>query len=108
MSGAGEESHSVTKPNAKKVYPPEFRAQVVELYRRGGRSFTDIAREFGLSATSVANWVRQAAVDAGDEPGLTTSEKVEVVELRRKLRQRDEEVEILGKALAFFARKTDR
>jgi transposase-like protein len=38
---------------------------------------------------------------------MTFAEREEVVALRRRLRQKEEEVEILGKALAFFARKTD-
>jgi transposase-like protein len=42
------------------VYPPEFKAQVVQLAREGEKSYVEIARELGLSPTSVANWVREA------------------------------------------------
>jgi transposase len=90
-----------------KIYPPEFRAQIVEMYRQGERTFVELAREFDLSPTTVANWVRQASVDAGESPGLSTNESKEIAELRRQLKKKDEELEILGKALAFFARRTD-
>jgi transposase-like protein len=43
-----------------RVYTQEFRDQIVALHRRDGRTFGEIATEFGLSATSVAKWVREA------------------------------------------------
>jgi transposase len=43
-----------------KVYPAEFKAQVVELHRRQGRSLAELSKEFHISATTVANWVRAA------------------------------------------------
>jgi len=39
-------------------FSQEFKDQIVELHRKGGRTFIDLAREFNLSATSVSNWVR--------------------------------------------------
>lgn len=89
-------------------YPPEFKARIVELYREGERTYVDVAKEFDLSPTSVANWVKAARVDEGHDAALTFAEREEVTALRRKLRQKEEELEILGKALAFFARKTDQ
>lgn len=91
------------------VYPREFRSQIVELYRKGGRSASDLAREFGVAATTVGNWVRAARVDEGVEPGKgAASDREEIARLRRLLKQREEELEILGKALTFFARRVDR
>lgn len=89
-------------------YAPEFKAQIVQLYREGERTYADVAREFGLSATTVANWVKEARVEDGQDSGMTFAEREEVVRLRRKLRQKEEELEILGKAVAFFARKLDQ
>ena len=87
-------------------YPPEFKAQIVALFRQGERSFVDIAKEYNLAPTSVANWVRQA--DAGGETGSASEDKHQIAELKRQLRKKDEELEILGKALAFFVRKQDQ
>ena len=39
------------------AYAPEFRQQLVELVH-AGRSANDVAKEFGLHATTVAKWVR--------------------------------------------------
>lgn len=88
-----------------RVFPAEFRAQVVALYQQGGKTFAGLGREFGLSATTVATWVRQAEVDASSRPGSSSGDRAEIAALRRELAKKEEELEVLGKAVAFFARR---
>ena len=92
------------------VYSQEFKDQIVELHRRG-RSFMDPSREFNLSATSIANWSRAAekrAVTAAEHPAGSESDQQKITRLERDLARKEEEVEILGKALTFFARRADQ
>ena len=51
--------------NYRKPYPPEFRREAVELYRRSGRALKEIAGDLGVSSESLRLWVRQAGIDAG-------------------------------------------
>ena len=97
------------------TFSQEFKDQIVELHRTGGRTFMDLAKEFNLSATTVANWVRAAekreaaqarAKAAGGEGG--ESDRAKIRRLEKELARKEEELEILGKALAFFARQTDQ
>ena len=87
-------------------YPPEFRAQMVELVR-AGRSPEELAREFEPSAQAIRNWVAQADRDEGRRSdGLTSVEREELRRLRRENRRLRQEREILAKAAAWFARET--
>lgn len=89
-------------------YPSEFRAQVVALYR-DGVSAKELADQFGISPTSVTNWARRARLASGIDPVQDAlSDKEEIARLQRLLKQRDEELETLGKALAFFVRRADQ
>jgi len=54
----------------------------------------------------VRNWVKQAEIDQGERPGLTTEEKEELTRLRRENRSLKEDVEILKRATVFFAKET--
>lgn len=94
-------------PRTRRPYPPEFRRQMVELFR-AGRSPEELAGEFEPSAESIRNWVRQADLDEGRRSdGLTTDERSELRRLRRENRQLKIEREILKKATAWFARETN-
>ena len=85
----------------KPPYPVAFREQIVEL-ARAGRSPAELSREFGPTAQSIANWIAQAARDAGrplvGKEGLSSAERDELVRLRRQLKQVQMERDILAKA----------
>ena len=93
--------------NFKRPYPPEFRREAVELYRRSGRPLAEIARDLGVARESLRMWVRQAGIDAGQRDGVTSEEREELRRLRRENRVLREEREVLRKAAAFFARESE-
>ena len=96
----------VSRP--RRFFPPEYKAEVVELIRSTGKTVGQVARELDLTETAVRQWVRQADLDTGRRTdGLTTAERAELGRLRREVRELREEREILRKAAVFFARETD-
>ena len=98
-------------PKPKAPYPAQFREQMVELVH-AGRKPGELAKEFGCHATSILNWVRMADDASGAAPAqpgaLSTSERQELIELRRKLRQVQMERDILAKAGPQFANNGDK
>ncbi|PWI05169.1 hypothetical protein DIZ27_41060 [Streptomyces sp. NWU339] len=98
------ESMGKKKPRPRRSFTPEFKAEIVELCRRGDRSVGQVAKDFDLTETAVRDRVKQAEVDAGERDGLTSSEREELTQLRRENRRLREDVEILKRA--FFAKET--
>jgi transposase len=93
-------------------YPAAFRQQMFELVE-SGRSPADLAREFDVSAQTIANWVGQAAVDRGKPPpskqgALITAEREELARLRRENRRLQMERDIPAKATAWFAARGEK
>jgi transposase len=97
MGGTRRQRRSFTK---------EFKAEVVELVRQEGNTAASVARDLDLTETAVREWVRQADVDDGRREGLTTAEREELGRLRRENRRLQQDVEILKRATAFFAKET--
>lgn len=93
---------------ARREFSAEFKARTVELILSSGKSVTEVCRELDLTETAVRRWVKQAKIDQGDLPGLTSDERAELARLRRENKVLREEREILKKAAAFFASETTR
>lgn len=91
----------------RRRFTDEYKAQVVSLCERPGKTPYMVATELGLSPNSVARWVDQAQVDAsgGGKGPLTTAEREELAALRRENRSLRQERDILRKATALFARE---
>ena len=92
------ESMGKKKPRPRRSFTPEFKAEIVELCRRGDRTVGQIAKDFDLTETAVRDWVKQAEVDAGERDGLSSSEREELAALRRENRRLREDVDILKRA----------
>lgn len=92
------------------LYPAEFREQMVELVQ-AGRLPAELSREFGVTAQTIANWVGAAGGQASRSQVtagvLSGSEREELARLRRQLRQIQMECDILAKATAWFAKRSD-
>ena len=89
-------------PSAK---PPEFRRRAVDLAGRGDPPVRQVAKDLGISESRLRRWMAQDDVDTGRREGVSTDERRELVELRRRNRVLEMEVEILKRASAYFARE---
>jgi transposase-like protein len=88
-----------------KPYPREFRDDVVRVARRRdpGVTLEQIAADFGLHPMTLSKWIRQAKVDDGDKPGVTSTESEELRAARRRIRLLEQENEALRRAAAYLS-----
>ena len=98
-----------------KQYPREVRERAVRLvlehrgeYETEAAAIRSIAGKLDVGAESLRVWVRQAEVDAGMKPGVTSEESAEVKRLKRENAELRRANEILKAASAFFAAELDR
>lgn len=101
-----EESTSKGR-RTRRSFTPEFRAGAVRLVIDEHQTVAQVARDLDRTASALSLWVKQARADrSGGTSGLTSEEREELRELRRRVRVLEEERTILKKGLAFFAKES--
>jgi transposase len=96
-------------------YSAELKARAVRLVREHSGDYPSewaaigaVAQRLGIgSSETLRKWLRQAEVDEGAKPGMTTAEAAEVRTLRRKVTELERTIAILTEATRFFAREAD-
>ena len=88
-----------------KPYPREFRGDVVRVARNRepGQLLKDIAADFGVSESCLANWMETADVEDGLKPGTTAAENAELREAKKRIRLLEQENEVLRRAAAYLS-----
>ena len=102
--------------NSSRRYPPELRERAVRMVAEvRGQHETEwaamraVAELLGVGTTeTVRKWVRQAEIDGGSRPGVSTEESAELKRLKRENAELKRANAILKTASAFFAAELDR
>ncbi len=108
MSASNPQS---SKHSSQHRYPPELRERavrmVLETIKETGERHgvvTRVGLQLGIGSETLRHWVKQAEVDNGLRPGVTTEDRQRIVELEKENRELRRANEILKAASAFFAR----
>jgi transposase len=96
-------------------YSPEEKARAVRLVRQLRKELGTshgtvrrVAEQIGCGIESLRVWVKQADIDEGVEPGVSTAEAKRIKELEQEIRELRRANDLLKKASAFFAAELDR
>ncbi len=93
---------------APQKFSAEFRDEAVRAVIESSRTIASVAREYGVGAETLRNWVNKYRREhAGEQPvvPLSGDERTELERLRKENRELRMEKEFVGKAAAFFARE---
>jgi transposase len=102
------------KPTTRR-YSQEEKAQAVRLVRQLRKelgtehgTIQRVASQLGIGVESVRSWVKQADIDEGVKPGLSSDDAARIKELEQEVRELRRANAILKSASAFFAAELDR
>lgn len=102
-------------PPTHRRYSLEFKERAVRMVLalraetgQGHGTVKRVADQLGCGTESLRSWVRQAEIDSGNAPGVTTDEAARIAELERENRELRRANEILKRASVFFATELDR
>jgi transposase len=91
----------------QKTYTAEFKREAVRLAQTSGKPIAQVARELGISDTSIHEWRKQLAThgeEAFPGSGHQTAQEEELRRLKRELEVTRQERDILKKVLMVFSR----
>jgi len=93
----------------QKTYTKEFKQEAVRLVQTSGKPIAQVARELGISDTSIHQWRKELA-ENGQEAFPGKGHQTELEEENRRLKRENEilrqEREVLKKVLSIFSRDT--
>lgn len=101
---------------APRKYPDELRERAVRLVAEAreqderlslNAAVKRIGPRCGVNPDTLRGWCKQAEIDTGKRPGLSTADATRIAELEREVRELKRANEILLAASSFFARELD-
>ena len=96
-------------PKQQKTYTREFKLEAVQLLKSSGKPMSQIARELGISVSTLSRWCQQLA-EQGEQAfpgsGHQTAQEEELRRLRRELEITRQERDILNKVVSIFSRES--
>ena len=91
---------------SRRSFTDEFKRDAVAMVLDDGNKIVDVAERLGVGEGTLGSWVRQARVDRGERAGVSTSERTELVELRRENARLRMERDLLKRATAFWVKES--
>ena len=89
----------------RRTFTTEFKKQVVALYENG-KSRQDIVSEYELTASALDRWIKQFQQSGSfKEKDNRSPEEQELMQLRKRNKQLEMEVDILKQAALIMGRK---
>ncbi|PEF34284.1 transposase [Bacillus wiedmannii] len=91
----------------KKIYDADYKKQAVQLCKEEGQTIAQIARNLGISYKTLHRWCNEYKQSKGADfigSGNIKSENQDLLALKRRNRELEEELAILKQALGIFSK----
>ncbi len=92
----------------RRTFDSNLKLEVVRLITEQGQSVQNVSESMGIGHTAIRRWLHQYAAEKNGLPGIgkpLTAEQQRIRQLEQENQQLRQDVNILKKASAFFARE---
>jgi len=96
----------MTRKKKRTTYTKEFKLEAVRMVQQDTRSVVEIAEDLGILPNMLHRWVRELRVETEEAfrgQGNRSSVEEENRQLKKRIRQLEQEKQVLEKASAYFA-----
>ena len=89
----------------RRQFDPDFRAGAVRIVKESGKPIAQVARDLGVNAGTLANWVARDRRDSGPPGALGEDERAELARLRRENAELAMERDVLKRSVALWVKE---
>lgn len=92
----------------RKTFDPSLKLEVVRMIKEEGQSIQNVSESMDIGQTAIRRWLTQCSAEQNGQPGIgkpLTAEQQRIRQLEQENQQLRQDVTILKKASAFFARE---
>ena len=95
-------------PDSRRKYDPEFREGAVRIVRETGKPIAQIARDLGVHAGTLGNWVAKDRAEREGTQGLSTGDVAELKRLRAENAKLRMERDVLKRSVVLWVNEVTK
>lgn len=91
---------------SQRRYSAEFKRDAVALYETSGKSIAAVARELGLNDVTLGAWIHEQEKERrAADSDETAADRAEAAQLRKRIKELEDEIEILKRFTAYWVKE---